>query len=121
VAWPWLGLGRPKLDRLPYVRPESAAPDLGQGAFDERHVLDAPGFGLVAAKPGWLGTVGTGGASSETVVKLDPTTGGFSNVVSFPTQQEVAEANIVYGARSTCSSIQGWGERRRCCTACHSG
>jgi hypothetical protein len=40
---------------------------------------------------------GQGGASSETVVKLDPPTGGFSNVVSFPTQQGVVEANIVYG------------------------
>lgn len=75
-----------------------APSDIGEGAFDEQPVLDVSGFGLVAAKPGWLGTVGMGGASSETIVKLDPTTGGFSNVVSFPTQQGVAEANIVYGS-----------------------
>jgi hypothetical protein len=71
--------------------------DIGEGAFDEQPVLDVSGFGLVAAKPGWLGTVGTGGASSETVVKLDSTTGGFSNAVSFSTQQGVVEANIIYG------------------------
>jgi hypothetical protein len=70
--------------------------DIGEGASDEQPVLDVSGIGLVAAKPGWLGTVGTGGASSETVIKLDPTSGGFSNVVSFPTQQGVVEANIVY-------------------------
>jgi hypothetical protein len=75
-----------------------APSDIGEGAFDEQPVLQVSGSGLVAAKPGWLGTVGTGGASSETVVKLDPTTGGFSNVVSFPTQQGVLEGNVVYGS-----------------------
>lgn len=94
--------------------------DIGEGAFDEQPVLDVSGFGLVAAKPGWIGTVGTGGASSETVVKLDPTMGGFSTVVSFPTQEGVVEANVAYGGALYCLSPQEWVSRRRCCTACFS-
>jgi hypothetical protein len=47
--------------------------------------------------PGWLGTVGTGGAPSQQIVKLDPTNGRFSEVSTFSTPpQGVVQANVVY-------------------------
>jgi hypothetical protein len=71
--------------------------NIGGGPADAPAVLYAPGFGLIAALPGRIGTVGTYGASSEQIVKLDPTNGQFSKVVSFGTPAGTVDANIVYG------------------------
>ncbi|MGH9029029.1 MAG: hypothetical protein ACRDV4_05380, partial [Acidimicrobiales bacterium] len=71
--------------------------DIGEGPFDAPAVLDAPPVGLVAAKPGWIGTVGTPGASSESIVKLDPATGRSTKVATVKTRPAgKLEANIVY-------------------------
>jgi hypothetical protein len=71
--------------------------DIGQGPFDAPAVLDAPRIGLLTVVPGWLGTVGTLGAPSETVISLDAATGGFSKVVTVKTLPIAnLEADIVY-------------------------
>ncbi len=71
--------------------------NIGGSPADAPAVLYAPGFGLIAALPGRIGTIGTYGASSEQIVKLDPTNGQFSKVVSFGTPAGTVDANIVYG------------------------
>jgi len=71
--------------------------NIGGGPTDAPAVLYAPGFGLIAALPGRIGTVGTDGAPSEHIVKLDPTDGQFSKVVSFRTPEGTVDANLVYG------------------------
>jgi len=71
--------------------------NVGEGPSDAPAVLYARGFGLIAALPGRIGTLGTVGASSEQIIKLDPTNGQFLRVVSFGTPQGTVDANIVYG------------------------
>ena len=71
--------------------------NLGGGPADAAAVLYSPGFGLVAALPGRVGTVGTVGAPSEQIIKLDTTSGEFSKVVSFGTPQGTVDANVIYG------------------------
>jgi hypothetical protein len=86
-----------------------APSNIGEGPTDAPPVLYARGNELVAALPGWLGTVGTGGAPSQQVVTLDPTSGGFSEVSTFATPtQGVVQANVVYdGALYVLVSSQG--------------
>jgi len=71
--------------------------NIGQGPVDAQAVLYARGFGLITALPGRIGTVGTYGASSEQIVRLDPTNGRFSRVASFATPEGTVDANVVYG------------------------
>jgi hypothetical protein len=71
--------------------------NVGEGPADAPAVLYAPGFGLIAALPGRIGTLGTVGASSEQIVKLDPSNGQFSKVASFGTPEGTVDANVVYG------------------------
>jgi hypothetical protein len=72
--------------------------DIGEGPYDAAPVLTAPGVGLVAAQPGWLGDAGLNNAEPQTILKLDPATGRATKLTSVSISQAGSlEANIVFG------------------------
>src|SRR5665213_2536152 len=70
--------------------------DIGEGHADAPPVIDVPGVGLVAALPGWLGSVSNGSTTQE-LVTLDPATGRQHHLVTLHTEGGTLEANLYYG------------------------